>query len=1454
MIQKPSTPQTRGKPVATPSGRRRGRPPGSTNAVRAARLAAAAAAAAGGVDTDAFDAGSPMSSGLPRRRRYVPSGPGGNGRFIDDNGLTTTTPVPETERITRATAAPGATHQRDRHDHNHGDDSPSSISVARRVAQNPRRRREDIEDSEEYGSAAAMAAAVAQSEGYKPREERGWEEFHPDLDIEACFKIFSATEVDGTALADGMEAKDVVLLPPTTPPKRRVGRPPRDSSAYGGISRTPAVLPIHNQTPKEKLDLKRPSYRRTNRVSLFESKALGTARYVDQPMANVGFQETDRFYQPEDTLIKASDGGWDDDHHDHLLAATARTGTDKSLSRVEYDMDEQDDMWLEAINRERKANDFPPITRELFEITITRIEKEWHALEKRIPKPNPKPPQTQRPRSSSAAAVNGEAQAGPSSGEEPDSKCAICDDGDCENTNAIVFCDGCDLAVHQECYGVPFIPEGQWLCRKCQIIGRGIPTCIFCPNTDGAFKQTNASKWAHLLCAMWIPEVSLGNHTFMEPVMEVEKVPKTRWRLSCYICKQRMGACIQCSNKSCFQAFHVTCARRARLFLKMKTSQGVLAVLDGGMTLKAFCDRHCPPDYAENNKVIETTRAARRFYRKKMKGRLWADSHATAALMAAQHSVACVSSAEGSPAPSSGGSGTVTPGGTVTEKKKGIVWKLPSGAPVIPASVFDAVDSAMGRFAIRRRRDFVANVCRYWTLKREARRGAALLKRLQLQMETFSSMELTRRNFVAMGPSGKGRLQRRIDFADSLLRDLAALQGLSEALVAREALKLEAAELELDFVDTCYFPVARDIAPAIEKAQALDKNVFAMGFLGLQARLDQRYYTTTLAFARDFADIINKGIVSGENTMARPRPLGLEASPTKQNFGDIRPRKTLGKNIIRAVKPYLEAALATEATALCKPVEEMHRELETILQAATETPSPTPAGRPPVPATSEDAVMDDAPLLARSVAEDTTTGDVSKPKVLQVTDPEEHVADKLLSQATPPQTTEPSLPPPSASAPHGSPDNKPPALAETVVALNQPPPTPPQSTSNMSFLSTVSAPVPSNVLNNGGLLWYLASFDVKGLSAIDHPVNEVECAISEELADVDDHTPRGPGQVGRKADATFSGGDIQQASDKQLAVAQEGEPQTEAWKNPAEQDVEMTDALESVETDAPTMAALHRKSQMNSSEEPVHSTVQATTPPPIAEFNYAATPEPTTSQPSTGGATSAEPPPVTTPAAPHIVVTNASSAASPACEPVSDNATIAPPAVTSPRRSTPRKVVGSPLKATSSPKPTAASLANPAPEPEPELEQQALPLPKLLPIESALPHHPAPQSALSELSEVSSLPSMDADSDVDAEGEPDDDPEPAVQTRDAIAAALVPADGAQPAHTVMVERPASKDSRAALSPQLPHTPPVTRATRANVAAAREAQEAKEAREAQEAEALLQLERKKRTRSSTRTRR
>ena len=38
----------------------------------------------------------------------------------------------------------------------------------------------------------------------------------------------------------------------------------------------------------------------------------------------------------------------------------------------------------------------------------------------------------------------------------------MCGEGHSEDGNQIVFCDQCDLAVHQGCYGVTLIPDKEW--------------------------------------------------------------------------------------------------------------------------------------------------------------------------------------------------------------------------------------------------------------------------------------------------------------------------------------------------------------------------------------------------------------------------------------------------------------------------------------------------------------------------------------------------------------------------------------------------------------------------------------------------------------------------------------------------------------------------------------------------------------------------------------------------------------------------------------------------------------------------------------------------------------------------------------------------------------------------------------------------------------------------------
>lgn len=300
--------------------------------------------------------------------------------------------------------------------------------------------------------------------------------------------------------------------------------------------------------------------------------------------------------------------------------------------------------------------------------------------------------------------------------------------------------------------------------------------------------------------------------------MEVEKVPRTRWKLTCYLCNQRMGACIQCGNKACYQAFHVTCARRARLFLKMKNAHGTLSVLDGTTILKAFCDKHCPSDYARENDVTRAARDARLFYKRSMRGRIWADSQQSALAIAATHRHAIPESQEENQV--TGPRISLTLGDSKKKDKEPPkhMWKLPSGAPIIPSVVYDSVSNSLQRFTIRKRREFASDACRYWTLKREARRGAALLKRLQLQMETFSSMEITRRNFAGMGSAGRPRLMRRLEFAQTLLEDMEQLKLIIDTVQEREAVKLKAVELEEHTVDTIYFPIIQLVTPIIEKA------------------------------------------------------------------------------------------------------------------------------------------------------------------------------------------------------------------------------------------------------------------------------------------------------------------------------------------------------------------------------------------------------------------------------------------------------------------------------------------------------------------------------------------------------------------------------------------------------------------------------------------------------------
>uniref|UniRef100_A0A3Q3LVZ8 Jade family PHD finger 3 n=1 Tax=Mastacembelus armatus TaxID=205130 RepID=A0A3Q3LVZ8_9TELE len=228
-----------------------------------------------------------------------------------------------------------------------------------------------------------------------------------------------------------------------------------------------------------------------------------------------------------------------------------------------YDLDDMDLYWLHALNRELDHMGEEPIDELTMERAMEALERQCHDN------------------------MNHAIETVEGLGIEYDEDviCDVCRSPDSEEGNDMVFCDKCNICVHQACYGIVKVPIGNWLCRTCVL---GIdPQCLLCPQKGGAMKATRAgTKWAHVSCALWIPEVSIACPERMEPITKVSHIPPSRWSLICSLCKLKTGACIQCSVKNCTTPFHVTCAFEHNL--EMKT------ILDEGdeVKFKSYCLKH----------------------------------------------------------------------------------------------------------------------------------------------------------------------------------------------------------------------------------------------------------------------------------------------------------------------------------------------------------------------------------------------------------------------------------------------------------------------------------------------------------------------------------------------------------------------------------------------------------------------------------------------------------------------------------------------------------------------------------------------------------------------------------------------------------------------------------------------------------------------------------------------
>lgn len=171
----------------------------------------------------------------------------------------------------------------------------------------------------------------------------------------------------------------------------------------------------------------------------------------------------------------------------------------------------------------------------------------------------------------------------------------------------------------------------------------------------------------------------------------------------CGICDIREGACIQCAKSSCFSAFHPTCARKEKLMLPMK---GGSTTDSGEPLLRAYCEKHLP-----------------------VRAFLCSISSLTANLQREQAELRQAALVE--PDEHGDQNSDMLANSNKFARAHSKAYVL--GPPLVPAVILERVVQYIERMKLRKKHEFVSLVCRYWSLKREARRGAPLLKRLHLE-------------------------------------------------------------------------------------------------------------------------------------------------------------------------------------------------------------------------------------------------------------------------------------------------------------------------------------------------------------------------------------------------------------------------------------------------------------------------------------------------------------------------------------------------------------------------------------------------------------------------------------------------------------------------------------------------------------------------------------------------
>ncbi|KZT07232.1 uncharacterized protein LAESUDRAFT_758638 [Laetiporus sulphureus 93-53] len=146
----------------------------------------------------------------------------------------------------------------------------------------------------------------------------------------------------------------------------------------------------------------------------------------------------------------------------------------------------------------------------------------------------------------------------------------------------VLKCKQCQFRVHAGSCGAVLESAEEvesWVCELCaneKTLEASLNSdCLLCPRSKRdskkalypppdtylrACKPTEGQAWVHIVCSVFIPEVTYSDATRLRLVEGISTIPSWRWSNKCTICNQSGGAVIRCSE--CPAEYHVSCAWR----------------------------------------------------------------------------------------------------------------------------------------------------------------------------------------------------------------------------------------------------------------------------------------------------------------------------------------------------------------------------------------------------------------------------------------------------------------------------------------------------------------------------------------------------------------------------------------------------------------------------------------------------------------------------------------------------------------------------------------------------------------------------------------------------------------------------------------------------------------------------------------------------------------------------